>query len=161
MRVHPNGKLLYATNRILDAFVICAIGILLSCPPYLSTSLFFSPSLFSFGFILLINIDDEGKLKIVGEKATNGRTPRNFLINEDGSFLIVANQHDNSIMISGREGCEWDGGGERFISYFFLLFSFLLLHETLLLRFKLFFIYIFIYFSLSFPSLSLFSLFFV
>ena len=127
MRVHPNGKLLYATNRILDAFVICAIGILLSCPPYLSTSLFFSLSLFSFGFILLISIDNEGKLKIVGEKATNGRTPRNFLINEDGSFLIVANQHDNSIMISGREGCEWDGGGEI---YFLLLSSFFFFTTT-------------------------------
>lgn len=66
IRVHPNGKFLYATNRIADSFMICSIN-------------------------------DNGTLAIVGHHPTNGKTPRNFVIDPTGNFLVVANQHSDNV----------------------------------------------------------------
>jgi len=66
IQVHPNGKFLYATNRIADSFAICSI-------------------------------DGEGRLSVVGHHPTNGFTPRTFVIDPSGTFLLVANQHSDNI----------------------------------------------------------------
>jgi 6-phosphogluconolactonase len=38
-------------------------------------------------------------LQLVGHQSTAGRTPRNFVIDPTGTFLLVANQHSNNIVV--------------------------------------------------------------
>ena len=68
--VHPNGKFLYASNRAgID-----------------------SVSTFSIDPV-------KGTLKLKDEYPTMGKTPRNFVIDPTGKFLLAANQESNNIVI--------------------------------------------------------------
>jgi 6-phosphogluconolactonase len=68
--VHPNGKFLYASNRAgID-----------------------SVSTFSIDPV-------KGTLKLRDEYPTMGKTPRNFVIDPTGKFLLAANQESNNIVI--------------------------------------------------------------
>lgn len=40
-----------------------------------------------------------GKINLIGQQATGGKTPRNFLIDPKGEFIFVANQDTDSIVI--------------------------------------------------------------
>ena len=71
IKIHPNGKFLYASNRgELNDIAIFSIG-------------------------------DQGQLKPLGRQSSMGRTPRDFEIDPSGRFLLVANQDDNTIITFG------------------------------------------------------------
>lgn len=66
----PDGKFLYATNR----------G--------------------NYNNIAIFSVDAiNGTLKYVGLEPTRGKTPRNFIIDPTGNFLLVANQNSNNVII--------------------------------------------------------------
>ncbi len=68
IKVHPNGKFLYASNR----------GEL--------------------NEIVVFSIDENGGLSLVGRQSTMGLTPRDFEIDPSGRFLLAANQDSDTIV---------------------------------------------------------------
>jgi 6-phosphogluconolactonase len=66
--VHPSGKFLYVSNRGRDSLAVFSID------------------------------PRKGTLKPVADIATQGKTPRNFVIDPLGKFLLAANQESNSIV---------------------------------------------------------------
>ncbi len=69
IHISPNGKFLYATNRG-DANTISTFA-----------------------------INNKGGLNIVNHSSTKGKSPRNFVIDPTGKFLLVANQDSNNVVI--------------------------------------------------------------
>ncbi|NBL63978.1 beta-propeller fold lactonase family protein [Flavobacterium sp. NST-5] len=69
IHISPNGKFLYATNRG-DANTISTFA-----------------------------INKKGGLNIVNHSSTKGKSPRNFVIDPTGKFLLVANQDSNNVVI--------------------------------------------------------------
>jgi len=70
----PDGKFLYATNR----------G--------------------NYNNIVIYSVDAiNGTLKYIGLEPTKGKTPRNFIIDPTGNFLLVANQNSDSVIIFKRD----------------------------------------------------------
>ncbi len=70
IHIAPNGKFLYATNRDPE------------------------------NLIAIYSIDQQnGNLTLLGTVSSGGKTPRNFAIDPSGSFLLVANQNSNNILI--------------------------------------------------------------
>ena len=69
VRVHPNGKFLYGSNRGHDSIVVYRIN------------------------------QDTGKLTYVENESTQGKTPRNFTLDPTGKFLLAENQQSNSIVV--------------------------------------------------------------
>ena len=68
IKVHPNGRFLYASNRgELNEIVVFRIG-------------------------------KKGKLEFVGRHSTLGKVPRDFEIDPSGRFLLVANQNSGTIV---------------------------------------------------------------
>ncbi len=81
IHIHPNGKVLYASNRGHDSLTIFAID------------------------------ERDGHLEKIDSVPTGGRTPRHFAIAPDGNHVIAANQDtDNLVVFSvenhGRTLCE-------------------------------------------------------
>lgn len=70
IHVHPNGRFLYASNRRGDAS---------------------SLAVFSLDSIT-------GTPTLLATESTRGRTPRNFKLSPDGSYLLVANQDSKSLV---------------------------------------------------------------
>jgi len=69
IHITPSGKYLYASNR----------G--------------------EINNLAIYEIDQEsGELKNIGYQAVGGKTPRNFVIDPSGTFLLVANQNSNNIV---------------------------------------------------------------
>jgi 6-phosphogluconolactonase len=53
--------------------------------------------------IAIFSLDkNSGKLKLIGHQSTLGKTPRNFNFDPSGTFLLVANQHSDQIVIFKR-----------------------------------------------------------
>jgi 6-phosphogluconolactonase len=73
IHVSPDGKFLYGSNRG-DA-----------------------------NELVIYKIDKKGQLHFVGCQQTMGKTPRNFVIDPTGNFLLVANQDSNEIIIFKRD----------------------------------------------------------
>ena len=69
VRIHPNGKFLYASNRGPDDLAIFAVD----------------PA--------------GGTLKLVGFQPTGGKGPRDFAIDPTGNFLFAANQDSDSVTV--------------------------------------------------------------
>ena len=67
VRVHPNGRFVYGSNRGHDSIAVFG----------------FEPA--------------TAKLSLVEIKPTGGRTPRNFAFSPDGRWLVAANQDSNSL----------------------------------------------------------------
>jgi 6-phosphogluconolactonase len=73
IHVSPDGKFLYASNRG-DA-----------------------------NEIAIYAIDNQGKLTFVNRQSVLGKTPRNFVIDPTGNFLLVANQNTSEVIIFKRD----------------------------------------------------------
>lgn len=73
IHVSPDGKFLYASNRG-DA-----------------------------NEIAIFAIDKSGKLNYVNRQSTLGKTPRNFVIDPTGNFLLAANQNSDTVVIFKRD----------------------------------------------------------
>jgi len=71
IRVHPNGKFLFASNRGHDSIAVFSID------------------------------QKRGTLSLVGYFSSQGKKPRNFEIDPTGSHLFVANQDSGNIVIFG------------------------------------------------------------
>ena len=69
IRVHPNGKFVYCSNRGHDSIAVFAID------------------------------EKSGKLTLVEREPSGGKTPRNFCIDPSGAFLLVANQNTNNVVV--------------------------------------------------------------
>jgi 6-phosphogluconolactonase len=67
--VHPNGDFVYGSNRGDDSIAIFEIH------------------------------PTSGKLTAVGRQPTGGKTPRNFVIDRSGRWLLAANQDSNNIVV--------------------------------------------------------------
>lgn len=52
--------------------------------------------------LAIYKIENEGRLKLVDIQSVNGAWPRNFLITDDGAFILVANQNSDNITIFKR-----------------------------------------------------------
>jgi 6-phosphogluconolactonase len=69
VQVHPSGKFVYGSNRGDDS-------------------------------IAAFNVDRKtGKLTMIGNTPTEGKTPRNFGIDPTGKWMIVANQDTNNVVV--------------------------------------------------------------
>lgn len=73
IHVSPDGKFVYASNRG-DA-----------------------------NEIVIFAIDQSGKLTVAGRQSTLGKTPRNFVIDQGGKFLLAANQDSDQVVIFKRD----------------------------------------------------------
>jgi 6-phosphogluconolactonase len=70
VQIHPNGKFLYASNRL------------------------------GTNFLTIFSLDpNTGMLTLVGYQPSLGKTPRNFRLDPTGTFLIVANQDSNNVVV--------------------------------------------------------------
>lgn len=69
VRVHPNGKFVYVSNRGHNTIAI-----------------------FKFN-------RKAGKLKAIGHVSTGGKTPRNFNIDPSGQFVLAANQDTHNVVV--------------------------------------------------------------
>ncbi len=69
IRLHPNGKFLYASNRGPDSITIFKVD------------------------------ETSGKLSLVACQSTGGKTPRDFNIDPSGKWLIAANQDSNALVV--------------------------------------------------------------
>jgi 6-phosphogluconolactonase len=67
--VHPTGRFVYGSNRGHDSITMFAVD----------------PA--------------TGRLRLLGHRPTEGRTPRNFAISPDGSLLLVANQDSDTVVV--------------------------------------------------------------
>ncbi len=67
--VHPSGQFVYGSNRGHDSIVVYAVD------------------------------KTDGQLTYVENKATGGRTPRNFAIDPSGKYLLAENQNSNSVVV--------------------------------------------------------------
>ncbi|MCW3115405.1 MAG: lactonase family protein, partial [Segetibacter sp.] len=74
IHVSPDGKFLYASNRANENNIA----------------------------IFSIN-ESTGKLTGVGYQSTLGKTPRNFTIDPTGSFVLVANQESDNVVVFKRD----------------------------------------------------------
>ncbi len=72
IHISPDGKFLYASNRGDE------------------------------NTITIFSIDNMGKLTLQGYQSTLGTTPRNFIIDPTGNYLLVANQGSDNIVIFKR-----------------------------------------------------------
>jgi 6-phosphogluconolactonase len=72
IHLSPDGKYLYATNRI------------------------------DFNDITVFKIETPSTLKMVAQYSTRGIAPRNFMITRDGNYLLVGNQRSNEIVVFKR-----------------------------------------------------------
>ena len=68
IRVHPNGKFLYVSNRGHDTIAIFGID------------------------------QETGNLTVIGHESTRGKIPRNFNLDPSGKFLIVANMTSDNVV---------------------------------------------------------------
>jgi len=68
IRVSPDGKALYASNRFHDSIAV-----------------------------FLIN-EESGMLEFIQDQDTHGKVPRDFIIDDTGRWLLVANQESDSII---------------------------------------------------------------
>ncbi|MCU7551453.1 lactonase family protein [Chitinophagaceae bacterium LB-8] len=74
IHISPDGKFLYASNRGDE------------------------------NTITIFSVDGKtGKLQLKGYQSTLGKTPRNFMIDPTGHYLLVANQETNNIVIFKRD----------------------------------------------------------
>lgn len=69
IQLYPNGKFLYASNRGDDSIAAFSVD------------------------------QSTGHLKLIGHYPTQGKTPRNFVINPTGSRLLVANEDSDNIVV--------------------------------------------------------------
>ena len=53
--------------------------------------------------IVIYSLNNSGEMDPVGRQPTLGQTPRNFVIDPSGNFLLVANQNSNEIIIFRRD----------------------------------------------------------
>jgi len=68
IRIHPNGKFLYASERESDTIAVFKINTI------------------------------SGKLSFIKSEGTRGKTPRDFIIDETGEWLFAANQDSNLVV---------------------------------------------------------------
>jgi 6-phosphogluconolactonase len=73
IHISPDGKFLYASNRVHDSLVIYSID------------------------------PKTGKLTYVAHQSVMGKKPRNFMIDPTGNFVLVANQDSDNITIFKRD----------------------------------------------------------
>jgi 6-phosphogluconolactonase len=69
IQVHPTGRFVYGSNRGHDSIAMFAVD------------------------------QATGRLRLLGHRPTEGRTPRNFAISPDGSLLLVANQDSDTVVV--------------------------------------------------------------
>lgn len=69
IHVHPSGNFVYGSNRGHDSIAIFAID------------------------------QSSGLVNTVGHEATQGKIPRNFVIDPTGTFLLAANQNTDSVVV--------------------------------------------------------------
>jgi len=69
VHIHPNGRFVYASNRGHDSIAVFSIE------------------------------KGSGKLRLLQNQSTLGKTPRNFAIHSSGRFLLAANQNSNSVNV--------------------------------------------------------------
>ena len=70
VQLHPSGKFLYGSNRL------------------------------GTNYLTIYSVDAAtGKLTLVGYQPSLGKTPRNFRIDPTGTFMIIANQDSNNIVL--------------------------------------------------------------
>ena len=72
IHISPDGKYLYASNRNIE------------------------------NNIAIFIIQDNGTLKLIGHQSTFGTIPRNFAMDKNGKFLIVANQKSGNMVVFKR-----------------------------------------------------------
>lgn len=73
IHLSPDGKFLYATNRI------------------------------DYNEISVFRIKTPAVLELVAQYSTEGKTPRNFMITKDGRYLFVGNQDTHEIVVFSRD----------------------------------------------------------
>jgi 6-phosphogluconolactonase len=69
IQVHPSGKFAYGSNRGHDSIAIFGID------------------------------EKTGRLTLLGNEPTQGKTPRNFGVDPTGQFLLAANQDSDSVVV--------------------------------------------------------------
>jgi len=53
--------------------------------------------------IAVLKVNDDGSLKLLGNKGCGGEGPRNFALSPDENYILVANQHTNNIVTLKRD----------------------------------------------------------
>lgn len=121
---HPNGKFAYSVQEngtvgvyryhhgVLDSLQVAFTHNPASTGTFQSSDIHVSPDgLFLYASnrgtennIAIFSIDqNSGKLKLIGNQSTIGKTPRNFAIEPTGKFLLVANQETGTVVVFKRD----------------------------------------------------------
>jgi len=74
IHAHPSGRFVYASNRGHDSIAILEVDA------------------------------DNGKLTMIGQESTQGRTPRDFTLDPGGNYLLAANQDTGNIVTYRLDG---------------------------------------------------------
>jgi 6-phosphogluconolactonase len=69
VEVHPSGRFVYGSNRGHDSIAMFAVD------------------------------EASGRLRPMGHRSSEGRTPRDFVISSDGRFLLVGNQDSDTVVV--------------------------------------------------------------
>ena len=73
IRISPDGRYLYASNRGADNIAAFAVD------------------------------SEDGTLESIGFFPSHGRWPRDFCISPDGCFIVIANQNSNNLVVCRRD----------------------------------------------------------
>ena len=122
MTIHPDGKYLYLAEELTSTIGAFAVNDSTGSLTLLQDTVKSLPASFmetnssadihtavSGKFLYMSNrgadiisiytIGDDGKITLTGHQSTNGKTPRNFLIDPKGEYLFAANQDSDTVII--------------------------------------------------------------
>jgi 6-phosphogluconolactonase len=121
---HPNGKWLYVANELGSSVTRVdrnedgsySIGPTVSSLPvgYIESNTCADIHISSDGkfvyasnrghnSIAVLKVNDDGSLRLLGNKGCGGEGPRNFALSPDENYILVANQHTNNIVTLKRD----------------------------------------------------------
>ncbi|GAA4446630.1 lactonase family protein [Nibrella saemangeumensis] len=49
--------------------------------------------------LAIFSIGNDGKIQLIGQQDTQGKTPRNFLVDDRGEFVLAANQDSDNVVV--------------------------------------------------------------
>lgn len=122
LTIHPNGKYMYLVEEMKSAVCVLEVDKLTGNLTILQDTVRALPESFAgtntsadihinskgnflymsnrgHNSISIFSVAQDGTIALVGQQGTGGKTPRNFMIDPKGEFMIVANQDSDTILM--------------------------------------------------------------
>ncbi|MGA0557211.1 lactonase family protein [Larkinella sp. VNQ87] len=122
LAIHPNGKYLYAVEELTSTVAVFALNSKTGALTLLQDNVKTLPDDFTdkntsadihtdpngkflyqsnrgYNALAMLSIANDGKVTLLGQQPTEGKTPRNFLIDPKGEYVFAANQDTDNIVV--------------------------------------------------------------